>query len=35
MKTMRRRPARLEALRPPPSPEVALRLRQCAPLFDR
>jgi hypothetical protein len=32
---MTRRLARLEALLPPPPPEVALRLRQCAPLFDR
>src|SRR5262249_48956324 len=35
MKTMLRRVARLEAKLPPPSPEVALRLQQCAPLFDR
>jgi hypothetical protein len=35
MKTMLRRVARLEAKLPPPSPEAALRLRQCGPLFDR
>ena len=34
MKT-RRRLERLEAKLPPPSPEAALRLQQCAPLFDR